>query len=99
MTGLTPRLCPHCLADFARDLVEIKTSNPPKCGRCLLPLWWEDRSGRVPDKPYPSYTLALAAQEYLSAQAALAAAGVTPERPVAAKRLADAWVVLNKVFK
>lgn len=49
-----PEECPHCLANFAKELVEIKTSNPPKCGRCDLPLWWDDRSGVLPDREYPS---------------------------------------------
>lgn len=54
MTDLMPKFCPHCLADFSAG-VEVKTSNPPKCGVCLLPLWWEDRYGKTPDKPWPSY--------------------------------------------
>lgn len=55
MSDLTPEFCPHCLANFREEMVEIKTSAPPKCGRCSLPLWWEDRSGKELDKPWPSY--------------------------------------------
>lgn len=53
MTDLMPEFCPHCLADLSTT--EVKTSGIPKCGRCLLPLWWADRSGKTPDVPWPSY--------------------------------------------
>lgn len=66
MSDLMPKFCPHCLANFETGLVEIKTSNPPKCGVCLLPLWQEDRSGKTPDKPWPSYT-ALATERVANA--------------------------------
>lgn len=39
--------------------------------------------------------VAYAAERYLAAHAALAAAGTTPERPEAARRLADAWLTLT----
>lgn len=41
-------------------------------------------------------TAALAARAYLAAHKGLVDAGTTPERPEAARRLAEAWLVLNK---
>lgn len=41
-----PDICPHCGADFNRG-VEIKTSNPLKCGNCYLPLALVDRHNGV----------------------------------------------------
>lgn len=48
-----PESCPHCGVVFAEPpLTEILTSNPLKCGRCRKPLWWQDRSGREPDRAF-----------------------------------------------
>ena len=43
--------------------------------------------------------LTRATRKYLEAHAALAAAGTTPERPAAAKRLADARIALNAAIE
>lgn len=38
-TGKEPEACWACLGNFAADGIEIKTSAPPKCGRCGVMLY------------------------------------------------------------